>query len=959
MKIRTKLTILFSGVTGLLLLVSASTGYYLVKKQLTAGIERELSAQVARHAEALNSSLLSKQKMLEISWHNLQNTTRGGPLTASMLSGYKTVDPELTAMYFGSAAGELVDGSGWIPPTGYDPRVRPWYTTAVEKGQLTVTDPYLEFSQQQLAVGIVMPVVDEAGRFQGVVGADIPIAALVDKIIGIRLYEGGYAYLIDAKGMMLAHPEPALVAQNALALPELAELKAVFVQMQEQETGFLRYHYKGIERLVVFQRVPAVNWVMALTVPAQEVYQPLVSAANLFVFLTLLGLSLVVWVAAKVAGRITGPVEALARQTALAGEGNLEVKAQAVGSDELAALARGFNTMVANLRALIEQMNQEAERTAAQLEAFQEVTGRLITDAESSEELFSVITQDVIRMVGSSHSLIATLEADRRHWVVRRVAGPTDVAFADRGLVDEGLLGETLRRGEVVFVPDYHAYANALPVQRARSTGSCIGLPLYVGGQAVGVLLTAWSQRIVAVDAKIGYILRQYANIAAAAIERMQNNEELRRLALTDVLTGLPNRRYFYQLLHGALAPGGTGPAVGAVLLIDLDNLKLINDSFGHSYGDEYICIIAEKLAEAVCGHGVVARIGGDEFCVWLPERSGEAVFALADALLATLERWEKIGDQQLHVTASLGLALYPKDGRTAEELLQNADLALYDAKNAGKNTWRAYADVLQAATRERLLLSNSLRHAVERAEMSLVYQPVVTPAGRITGFEALLRWNSPEHGAVSPAKFIPLAEQGYLMKGLGKWVLQEASRFAQALRGLGRTDLQVHVNLSAQQLEEASFVALVTEIVADAGIQAGQIGLELTESVLMESLDEAVDKLRALQAQGFLVELDDFGEGFSSLAQLLRLPVGRLKISRTLIKGLGDEPRHLQYISALVDMMHALEINVVAEGVETQSEWQAVAACRFDYVQGFYFSRPLPPVQALALLATPEEKAD
>ena len=949
MKIRTKWTILFSGVTVGLLLLAATTGYYFVQTHLTKTFERDLATQMSLHAENLNNSLLSKEKMLAITWHNLHNTVQDGQVLESMLSGYTAVDPELSDMYFGTVTGRLIDGSGWQAPEGYDARTRPWYQAALAKGSITVSDPYFEMVTQRLVVGIVMPVTDQRGKLLGVVGADIPLATLADNLALVRPYEGAYAYLINSKGQMLAHPEPAFVAKYVDEYPKLASIQKVFTQMQTQKRGILPYRYNDINKLAVFEQLADADWIMVLTVPEKEVYRPLQRVALWFLFFTLLTMAVVVWLTAKVAKRITQPLEALAAQVRSVGDGNLAVRAETCGDDEMVELATGFNGMVIGLRSLVDKINYDAEKTVMRLQAFQEVTGHLVA-VGTTDELFAVITRDITKLVGSVYSLIATVDEAKQCWCVRHISGTIRQMNECRNLcmpLGSGVVGEAIEEERLVFVSNYHTYKKRLVFAEPQEFTSCIAIPLKIDGKTVGALMAGWRDQLANVEEKTSFILQQYANIAAAALEQAKNREDMHKMAFSDALTGLPNRRYFYQTLQERLKEGAL-VGEGAVLLLDLDNLKLINDSFGHSHGDEIIQSIGGRMQKVVGDNCIVARLGGDEFSVWASNQTEAGVFELARNLLAALERWEKIDDQYLHITASCGVAFYPKDGQTAEELLQKADIALYEAKYAGKNTWRVYTEKMQEKTREKLLLSNGLRGAIERNELSLAYQPLVSSDRQVIGFEALLRWNSLEYGAIPPAKFIPIAEQGHMMDKIGKWVLQEAGAFAHRLKMLGANDLQTHVNVSVRQLERDNFVETVETAVRQAEIEPEQLVLEITESVLMKSVEQAVKRLQELKEKGFLIAMDDFGEGFSSLAQLRRLPVMRLKISRTLIQQLGEDDRQLDYIKAIVEMMHILGMKVVAEGVETESEWQATLACQFDYVQGYYFSRPLSPKDAL-----------
>ena len=393
--------------------------------------------------------------------------------------------------------------------------------------------------------------------------------------------------------------------------------------------------------------------------------------------------------------------------------------------------------------------------------------------------------------------------------------------------------------------------------------------------------------------------------------------------------------------------------AHGALFFIDMDDLKTINDTFGHSLGDEVIITAARHIQDAVGMTGFLARIGGDEFVVGLPGNSDRlAVSILAERLLQYLSHDYEISGQHIHMSASIGITLYPKDGDTPDEILKNADSAMYAAKRRGRNCWSFYEPVLQTEAFEKMTLTNSLRRALDREELLLHFQPTVRlPDKRIVGFEALLRWNSPEHGAVPPARFIPYAEQSGIIIPLGYWVVIEACRFAQKLCERGRDDICVAVNISSRQLADVNFIAMVRGAIHESGIRPAQLEIEVTESVLIESIEESIKKLVALKELGVKIALDDFGTGYSSLTYLRRLPVGTLKVDKSFIDDILADRVQGDLVGYIIDMSHTLNLSVVAEGVESEAQLEKLHEYDCDCIQGYVFSRPLPAAEALRLL--------
>lgn len=432
-----------------------------------------------------------------------------------------------------------------------------------------------------------------------------------------------------------------------------------------------------------------------------------------------------------------------------------------------------------------------------------------------------------------------------------------------------------------------------------------------------------------------------------------QKTEEIRRLAYTDTLTGLPNRAYLNEKLTKEMTKIYTEDAAGVVLFIDLDDLKIINETFGHTYGDAIIIEAGKRIKSVVGDDAFTGRVGGDEYLTIIPGLKDHRMMKwIAAKLICVLCQDFEVFGEYFHMSASAGATIYPTDGDTAEEIFKNADNAMYAAKNSGKNCWRFYNDTMQKAAYEKMLLTNSLRFAIQRQELSLFYQPQVRAAdGATVGFEALLRWHSPEHGTISPARFIPLAEQSKQIHAIGNWVLREACRFARRLADKGAENIYVSVNVSPHQLSANDFIANVCNALQDAGIHPNQLVIEITENALISSLKESNLKLRELQSLGVRVALDDFGTGYSSLTYLQRLPVKTLKIDKSFTDMILLDGSHKAIIASIVAMAHAMEICVVAEGVETTEQIAYLTKCRCDLLQGYVISRPVQEGDLLPFL--------
>ncbi|MES2263374.1 MAG: EAL domain-containing protein [Pseudomonadota bacterium] len=427
----------------------------------------------------------------------------------------------------------------------------------------------------------------------------------------------------------------------------------------------------------------------------------------------------------------------------------------------------------------------------------------------------------------------------------------------------------------------------------------------------------------------------------------------LHYLAHVDPVTALPNRNAFNDRLAYALARADRERGNAGLLLLDLDNFKVVNDTLGHDSGDALLKLVAQRLSATLPAGDVICRIGGDEFVVIMEARSGSpGPDRLARQILAALAPPFQLLHHQLYISASIGVCLYPQDAPDAQALMRCADTAMYYAKNKGKNTHEVFRAEMEQRARKRMQIEANLRRALDRDELSLHYQPQIDArSGRMTGLEVLVRWTCPELGPIGPAEFIPVAEESGVIVPLGRWVLQTACRQAAAWRDAGLLDTIEHVavNLSACQTQDPNLMHEISALLAETGLPARMLELEITEGVLMENVHANLDLMQRIQAAGIHLSIDDFGTGYSSMSYLKRFSIDQLKIDRSFVNGVPGEGAAIA--TAIIAMAHSLNLSVVAEGVETaeQAEFLRQAGC--DVMQGYYFARPMPTEQLTALL--------
>jgi diguanylate cyclase (GGDEF)-like protein len=437
---------------------------------------------------------------------------------------------------------------------------------------------------------------------------------------------------------------------------------------------------------------------------------------------------------------------------------------------------------------------------------------------------------------------------------------------------------------------------------------------------------------------------RQATMDAAAKIEK---------IAYHDALTGLPNRQLFLNQMGMALHRAKRTKTMVAVLFLDLDRFKVVNDSLGHAAGDLLLQTVAERIRSAVRGEDSVTRLGGDEFAVMCTDvRTTDDAEFVAERIIAALKRPIHLEGQEVFVTTSLGISLFPADATQPEALLKNADAAMYRAKAQGRDAVERYVPELGAAALAQLGLESNLQRALEHDQMLVYYQPIVdSGTGAINGVEALLRWNHPERGILPPSEFIGLAEATGAIVPMGEWVLREACRQVQRWRERGLPDLRAAVNLSVRQLQQADLVSRVQHVLDDTGLPANKLEIEITESIAMRSSGRAVDNLRALKAKGVRVSIDDLGTGYSSLSALRLFPIDSLKIDRSFVNGVPHNTDYSAIAAAVIALGQTLGVNVIAEGIERPDQLAFFTDHRCDEWQGFLLVSPLTPEQCAELL--------
>jgi diguanylate cyclase (GGDEF)-like protein len=613
--------------------------------------------------------------------------------------------------------------------------------------------------------------------------------------------------------------------------------------------------------------------------------------------------------------------------------------------------------------------DKQRDRLTRMFEALS-ATNEAIMRAKSREELFELVCEAAVLAGTFTSATVLLAEPDKDFLRIAASKGlnngrvrSTRFSISEEHPEGRGVSGTTFRTRAPCIINNFledERTGHWHRLARGGGTMSGAGFPLLrKGGEAVGVMLFFGTEEDLFTGDLVELLAKLAENISFAldnfdrADEKTKADARIEFLASHDGLTGLPNREMFNQLLHFAIEAGRRYERQFAVLFIDLDRFKIINDSLGHEAGDALLIEIANRLRRDLRSSDIVARLGGDEFVVILEQTAERGdIESITRKLLVSVSEPVQLSGHECHTTASIGIAMFPADGSDVHTLTKNADMAMYLAKEDGKNDFRFFTKEVKMQSIERLTLETCLRHALERNEFSLHYQPKVDLTTRqITGVEALLRWTHPERGMLPPAQFIPLAEETGLIVPIGRWVLKEACAQNMAWQRRGLRPVSMAVNLSPRQFVDESLLQDIDEALAASGMSPVLLQLEVTESMVMRNVPRAIKVLDAVQSRGIRLAIDDFGTGYSSMSLMKQFPIDTIKIDRSFVRDLPHDTEDRAIAQAIIGMGKALGMTVVAEGVETDEQEAFLRDNACDEMQGFLFSKPIRPEQLADLL--------
>lgn len=787
---------------------------------------------------------------------------------------------------------------------GSDASVRPYMRDTIRTQQAVISEPFItNVGDSNMVLVLTMPVFSKDGRMIAILTGSLGLTnpGMLGNVAKTVIGKTGYLYIVTADGKLIMHPDGRRLSQVAfapLANPLFDRALKGFEGTEEA------LDENGREAFVTYQRVPSSNWIVAAVFPKDEAFLPVNDLILRFVEFLLVAFVIVVaavWVSMRYLMR---PLVSLTRHLTnyTATEERIAPLAGNKGSGEIRALTTAFNRLTARLH----------EREDVLIETMQRY--QLIT--ENSTDLIT------------------------KHAPDGTITFASPVSASVLGLPQTALVGHSLF--EYVHPEDFEVvrriFAEAVQTKELRTV-------IYRARHADQHYV--WFETTLRLmKSATGEETMKMLCISRDISDRKRMEQRLHELARTDHLTTLPNRFLLDERFAGGLAQARREGSLLAMLMIDIDRFKNINDTLGHGMGDTLLKLVGSRLKSCIRDCDTLARWGGDEFVLLLPgvQDSGTAV-TIARRCLTALKKSFAVDGQSLRVTASIGISVSPDSSAEAETLLRDADTAMYKAKARGGDCFIMYSADMSEGARNRLSMENALFHAIDRNELLLHYQPLISAkTGRLVGAEALIRWQHPEYGLVSPGQFIPIAEETGLIDSIGDWVLRTACAQMDRWHRRGLPRIAVSVNLSSRQFRQESLAGTIRAVLDDTGFDPQKLELELTESSLMDDVTRSKAILAELKELGVSIALDDFGTGYSSLSYLKGFKLDTLKIDRAFTAELMTSEANASIVRATIGLAKGLRLRTVAEGVETREQANFLVKQGCDVLQGFLFARPMEP---------------
>jgi len=862
-------------------------------------------------AKALDDKLEQSQELLQL-------TARDVPAAAlrdaRVAQDFLDRQAALRAIFTDGLAllsedGRLIAESPYLPGRrGRDLSGLDAYRSVSATRQPHISRPFAsERAQGRPAITIGIPLFNIRGDMVGRLHGSIELEGrnFLSDLNHVRLGRTGYISLFTRERIFIANRNPQRILKP-IVQPGLNPLVDRAVAGFEGSGTVVTS--RGEEVMSSFKHLGTVPWLLSVNLPVAEAEEPLREARNLLLTGIAAGTLVVVVLIGLIMRRALTPLETLTRHVrSLHDRPGPQRQLALQRDDEIGTLVQAFNDMVGRL----DRQQQTLRESEARFRSLAELSTDWFWEQDEAFRFTQVSRgiygADMVPHIGRTRWDQPVVSPDEAGWEAHRALLNRHEPFHDF----------------IYQVRDSQGMVRTLSIS---------GTPIF---DEQGVF-------------------RGYRGVGSDITDRKAAEQRIEYLAYHDALTGLPNRLLVQDRFVQAMAQADRHQTRIALVYLDLDNFKTINDTLGHAAGDELLREVARRLRESVRDSDTISRQGGDEFLLMLGELSDtEVVAAVVLKIMDRLQEPVRIGTQELSVSASIGVAIGPEDGRDFETLRKKADMAMYRSKEAGRNAYHFFDPTMDAEAGEHLLMRNGLRRALERDEFLLHYQPQYDLAsGQLTGVEALIRWQHPELGLVAPARFIGVAEESGLIVAMGDWVLQQACQQAMRWRRAGLPPLTLAVNLSAIQFKRGQVEQSVRRALEASGLPPHLLELELTESILIQNMESVLSSVRALKEVGVKLAIDDFGTGYSSLAYLKQLDIDLLKIDQGFVRDLASDPDDAAIVRAIIQMARSLNLRTLAEGVETGQIRDQLRAFGCDAAQGYFYSQPVPAPEIERLLA-------
>ncbi|WP_026884075.1 EAL domain-containing protein [Clostridium akagii] len=796
------------------------------------------------------------------------------------------------------------------------------------KGKVNIQQSVFSSENNKVLFSIASPIRNDNGIIIGIFIGNIYSDYLKNIFSNVKMGQTGYAYLVDDSGTIIYHPDSNKIGSKV----ENSEVKNIVKNIKYNNSTIVRtgnYRYQNQNKFMAAIVIQDTKWIFVMSEDMNEINK--ISSIELYIIMgiTLLVLIISTIVSIIFSRSITKPITKLISSMKVAQPGELIKIPDYNVKDEMGELTDKYNDMIEKLN------NNYAELSSVYEELYvtEEELRNQYQQLYKSKNALEISENKYRETVEGINDVIWEVNLETNDFYASdnfsKMTGYKNNYDDIKKLIEIAIIPDNNKK----FYTDIREHINKKN-QVFRNEVEIItsfGKKIWVLNRGKVIYNT---------DGKAIKILGTFSDISAAKDAQKRVNE----LAYYDVLTGIPNRTKFIEKLNEQIINSVTKGVNGAVLFVDLDDFKKINDSFGHDVGDKLLKVISEKVSTVIGENDMICRFGGDEFLIMMTDvKSDEEIVALSSKILNVFHKKFNIDKIKLFTAASIGITVFPKDGNDTNIILKNADTAMYKAKDEGKNRYKFYDETMSEKIINDMKIERVLRTAISKNEIYLCYQPQIDlKTGKIIGNEALVRINSKELGHLSPIQFIPIAEKTGLIIPIGEWVMRTALKQNMKWINKNYSEIRISINVSSVQLQQVDFVKNVKNSIDKAGIKPELVEIEITESVLMESMDKNVKILKQLKQYGIRIALDDFGTGYSSLTYLRTIPINILKIDKSFVDDICTNSKQKSIVNGIINIAHDLDIEVVVEGIETIDQLQIINDKKCDIVQGYIFSKPV-----------------